>query len=129
MKETLDAEGNSQLNGIAAVGSSGGGQLAAPLRLTLGAAAWVVTGFLGTDFRRSSRFTERTNAVTDVKIYSNAARAELFLNGESQGTRDNDGNAIFIWKDIKLSTGKNQIEARAEKGGTPVSDSCVWTLK
>jgi beta-galactosidase len=77
----------------------------------------------------SRRFTERTNAVTDVKVYSNAARAELFLNGKSQGTRDNDGNAIFIWKDIQLSPGKNQVEARAEKGGTPVSDSCVWMLK
>jgi beta-galactosidase len=77
----------------------------------------------------SRRFTERTNAVTDVKVYSNVAKAELFLNGKSQGTRDNDGNAVFIWKDIKLSPGKNQVEARAEKGGTPVSDSCVWTLK
>ena len=77
----------------------------------------------------SRRFTERTNAVTDVKIYSNAAKAELFLNGKSQGTRENDGNVVFIWKDIQLSPGKNQVEARAEKGGTPVSDSCVWTLK
>jgi beta-galactosidase len=77
----------------------------------------------------SRRFTERTNAVTDVKVYSNAARAELFLNGKSQGTRENDGNAVFIWKDVTLGPGKNQVEARAEKSGTPVSDSCVWTLK
>ena len=31
----------------------------------------------------SRRFTERTNAVTDVKIYSNAKTAELLLNGTS----------------------------------------------
>jgi beta-galactosidase len=77
----------------------------------------------------SRRFTERTNAVTDVKIYSNAAKAELFLNGASQGSRDNDGNAIFIWKDIKLSPGKNQIEVRANQGGASITDGCVWTLK
>jgi hypothetical protein len=38
-------------------------------------------------------------------------------------------DAVFIWKDITLSPGKNQIEARAGKGGTPVSDSCIWVLK
>jgi len=64
-----------------------------------------------------------------LAVYSNAAKAELFLNGKSQGTRDNDGNAVFIWKDIKLSPGKTRVEARAEKGGAPVGDSCVWTLK
>ena len=77
----------------------------------------------------SRRFTERTNAVTEVKVYSNAARTELFLNGKSCGTRDNDGNAVFIWKDITLSPGKNQVEARADRDGARVSDSCGWTLK
>jgi len=77
----------------------------------------------------SRRFIERTNAVTDVKIYSNAAKAELLVNGRSQGARDNDGNAIFIWKDIRLNPGKNRIEARAERNGVPVKDECVWVLK
>ena len=76
----------------------------------------------------SSRFTERTNAVTDVKIYSNARTAELFVNGASQGTRDNDGNAVFIWKNIKLAAGENRIEARAERAGQTLNDNCVWTL-
>jgi beta-galactosidase len=77
----------------------------------------------------SRRFTERTNAMTDVKVYSNAAKAELLVDGKSQGMQDNDGNAVFIWKDIKLSSGKNQVEARAEKDGVQVSDGCVWVLK
>ena len=32
---------------------------------------------------KSRRFTERTNAVTDVKIYSNAKNVELLVNGVS----------------------------------------------
>jgi len=32
------------------------------------------------------RFTDRTNAVTDVKVYSNARRVELLLNGKHRVT-------------------------------------------
>jgi beta-galactosidase len=77
----------------------------------------------------SRRFTERTNAVTDVKIYSNAATAELFLNGTSQGVRTNDDNSVFIWKSLQLKPGENSVEARAEKNGQPLTDSCTWNLK
>jgi beta-galactosidase len=74
------------------------------------------------------RFTERTNAVTDVKVYSNAAQVELFLNGRPQGARANDGNAVFLWKDIALSPGKNTIEARANTGSALLTDRCWWNL-
>jgi beta-galactosidase len=77
----------------------------------------------------SRRFTERTNAVTDIKIYSNALQAELMVNGASQGSRTNDGNAVLLWKDIKLKAGENQIEAHAQKSGKVMTDQCVWTLK
>ncbi len=76
----------------------------------------------------SSRFTERTNAATDVKIYSNAKTAELFVNGASQGTRENDGNGVFIWKDTKLAIGENHIEATAKYVGQTLKDSCDWKL-
>jgi beta-galactosidase len=74
----------------------------------------------------SRRFTERTKAVTDIKIYSNANAAELLLNGVPQGKRSNDGNAVFIWKNVQLSPGKNKIEAKAERDGRSLSDSCIW---
>jgi beta-galactosidase len=77
----------------------------------------------------SRRFTERTNAVTDVKIYSNAKEVDLSLNGNSQGRRNDGTNGVFVWKDVHLSAGQNQIEARAERNGKNLSDSCVWTLK
>jgi len=75
------------------------------------------------------RFTERTNAVTDVKIYSNADRVELLLNGVSQGERSDGTNGVFIWPDVKLSPGENHAAARAQRDGKSLSDECVWTLK
>jgi len=77
----------------------------------------------------SRRFTERTNAVTDVKIYSNAKEVELLLNGKSLGARHDGTNGVFIWKDVQLKTGENRVEARAERNGQKLTDSCVWTLK
>jgi len=77
----------------------------------------------------SRRFTERTNAVTNVKIYSNAKTAELFVNGISQATRENNGNAVFIWENVKLTPGENRIEAKAQQGDQPFTDTCMWVLK
>ncbi|MFZ0828181.1 MAG: glycoside hydrolase family 2 TIM barrel-domain containing protein [Verrucomicrobiia bacterium] len=77
----------------------------------------------------SRRFTERTNAVTDVKIYSNAPKVELLLNGKSQGERVIGTNGIFIWKDVALKPGENRVAAMAEREGKHLSDRCVWNLK
>jgi beta-galactosidase len=79
----------------------------------------------------SRRFTERANAVTDVKVYSNAAEVELLVNNVSQGKRAGGTNGVFIWKEVKLSdaVGGNQIEARARRNGQSLTDHCVWTLK
>jgi beta-galactosidase len=77
----------------------------------------------------SRRFTERTNAVTDVKIYSNAKKVELLLNGKSRGNRSDGTNCVFIWKGVQLQSGENQVTVRAERNGQKLSDSCVWTLK
>ena len=76
----------------------------------------------------SRRHTTRTNAVTDVKIYSNAKEVELLLNGTSQGQRTNDGNAVFVWKNLQLKPGENTVEAKAERNGAPLNDRCTWML-
>ncbi len=77
----------------------------------------------------SRRYTDRTNAVTDVKVYSNAAQAELLVNGTSHGVQTNDGNGVIIWKDVTLARGRNSIDARAQRNGGALSDSCAWTLR
>ena len=76
----------------------------------------------------SRRFAERTNAVTDVKIYSNAAEPELFINGVSQGKRSDGTNGVFIWKNLTLAPGENKITASAQRNGQPLADACVWKL-
>jgi beta-galactosidase len=77
----------------------------------------------------SRRFTERTNAVTDVKIYSNAKEVELLMNGISQGKHNDGTNCVFVWKNVELKSGENKVEAKAENGGANLTDSCIWTLK
>jgi beta-galactosidase len=77
----------------------------------------------------SRRHLERTNAVTDVKVYSNAGDVELFLNGTSRGTRNSTGNGVYLWKDLELTRGENRVEARAQKDGRTLNDQCVWNLK
>jgi len=76
----------------------------------------------------SRRFVERTNAVTDVKIYSNSDAPELFVNGISQGKRSDGTNRVFVWKNVTLSPGENRISARAQRGGQEIHDECAWKL-
>ncbi len=77
----------------------------------------------------SRRDTERTNAVTNVKIYSNAKQVELLVNGASLGKKSAGDNGVFVWPNVKLAPGKNHIEARAQREGKNLSDECFWTLK
>lgn len=77
----------------------------------------------------SRRFTVRTNALTDVKVYSNAKEVELVVNGISRGKHSDAVNCIFRWKNIKLQPGVNHIETQAEIRGQTVRDRCEWTLK
>ena len=76
----------------------------------------------------SRRFMERTNAVTDVKIYSNATEPEFFVNGVSQGKHSDGVNGVFVWKDITLASGENKITASALKDGQTLNDACVWNV-
>lgn len=77
----------------------------------------------------SRRFTERTNALTDVKIYSNAKKVELLVNGKSLGKCSGSANRAFVWKNVELALGENRIEAKARRNGQELRDECVWKLK
>jgi hypothetical protein len=51
---------------------------------------------------------------------------ELLVNGVSQGSHSSDGNDVFTWSNIQLAAGQNRIEAKAERDGQDLSDSCAW---
>jgi beta-galactosidase len=77
----------------------------------------------------SSRFSERTVPVTEVKVYSNAPRVSLEVNGVSMGEQaDPSVDRIFLWHGISLAPGPNRVSASAHFGTASVTDSCVWTL-
>ena len=76
------------------------------------------------------RFTDRTNNLADVKVYSNLSKPTLWLNGTSIGSGNNRGDGVFIWKSIPLISGENQIEVRADdKEHHEITDKCIWKLK
>ena len=78
----------------------------------------------------SSRFTERADALTDVKAYSNASEVALELNGRTVGTlRDPTGQHIFRWTGVTLAPGENRVRVKAHFGTSEMTDSCIWTLK
>lgn len=73
----------------------------------------------------SRRFTERKEAATAVKVYSNAPEVELFVNGQSHG-RQTGSQGIFLWGEVKLKEGDNEIRASAMIGGELKTDNCTW---
>ena len=76
------------------------------------------------------RFTERTDAVTEVKVYSNAPSVTLQVNGVSLGTQSDPlGTRTFRWQNVTLSPGENRVSVTAFEGPQAATDSCTWTLK
>lgn len=71
------------------------------------------------------RYTERTDSVTDIKLYTNQPTATLYVNGQKIGKGKNDGLGRIVFKDINLRKGENIIEAKSSK---TLTDRCVWML-
>jgi beta-galactosidase len=71
------------------------------------------------------RYIDRAYGIVDVKAYSNAKQAQLVLNGNEIGTAACSGG-ICVWPQVKLSSGLNQLVARAEISGTALTDSIQW---
>ena len=77
----------------------------------------------------SRRFTERIVPITDIKIYTNAPSAELFVNGQSAGRKVKDDLNRIVWNNIRLIEGRNTITVRSKVRGKNLSDSCIWVLQ
>jgi beta-galactosidase len=73
------------------------------------------------------RYVDRAYAVTDVKAYSNAEKAALFLNGNEIGAAP-CSNGICSWRSVRLSEGANELTVTAQVGGAAITDSLHWSL-
>lgn len=76
----------------------------------------------------SKRHTERSEQETDIKVYSNCSDISLYVNGTEYPGTVGDHN-VFIWKNIRLQTGKNEIRVSGKSGGKTITDQCEWILK
>jgi len=74
------------------------------------------------------RFTERKEAQTDVKVYTNLPEATLYLNGKKMGKQKKNELGIMVWKDIRLDKGQNEIKVEGKANKQMITDSCEWTL-
>ncbi|MDE5859200.1 MAG: glycoside hydrolase family 2 protein, partial [Oscillospiraceae bacterium] len=79
-------------------------------------------------------FSRRESVVPQIKAYSNADSAELFIDGVSQGTinrsdLDSASSTVFIWKNVKIAAEReNEIFVKGFfKDGTVLEDKTVWT--
>ena len=75
------------------------------------------------------RYTDRTYADTQVKVYTTAADATLYVNGKKVGKKKADGLHRIVWENVTLQPGENTIEVSAKAGKQTLTEKCVWTLK
>jgi beta-galactosidase len=73
----------------------------------------------------SSRHEHRTAEGMEVKVYSNATMVELFINGRSLGLQAGEDH-VFLWKNILLTRGANEVEVQAWIDGKQLKDKAVW---
>jgi beta-galactosidase len=78
-----------------------------------------------------TRWGER-NERKMVKVYSNCASAELFVNGVSQGTRQRQSQdfpaAGLRWM-VPLRPGRNTVKVVARREGVTVTDELTWSYQ
>lgn len=79
------------------------------------------------------RFLRRPSKVPQVKVYSNAEKVELFVNGESAGIVERKSltpfyDTVFTWENIVINTGENnEIKAAAYfADGKKQEDTAFW---
>ena len=75
----------------------------------------------------SRRWIERTEALTRVRVYSNADRVALTLNGQALGEAPCAGS-ICTMENVRLAPGANVVTAHATFGARTVDDRVEWRL-
>ncbi|MEP6939014.1 MAG: glycoside hydrolase family 2 TIM barrel-domain containing protein [Rudaea sp.] len=73
----------------------------------------------------SRRYTDRAYPFVEVRVYSNADRATLTVNGESRGEAACPGR-ICVWPEVALRAGHNEVAVGATISGKALSDRVEW---
>jgi beta-galactosidase len=71
------------------------------------------------------RYVDRAYPIVDVRAYSNAEHAVLFVNGEARGDAACP-RRICVWREVALRSGRNEVHAIANVGGKSISDAVEW---
>ena len=74
----------------------------------------------------SRRFVERTEARTNVRVYTNLPEATLYINGKMIGKQKKDSIGRMVWEGVSLTKGNNEIRVEGKSGKQTLTDSCVW---
>ncbi len=75
-----------------------------------------------------SRYVDRAYPVTDVRVYSNAPRTSLTVNGRLIGTISDCPNMVCVWPAVVLREGANEVVASGAFAGGPVEHRVGWQL-
>jgi beta-galactosidase len=76
----------------------------------------------------SSLYTERAYRIADVRVYSNAPKTSLKVNGKLVGVLADCPDRICVWNGVLLSTGANNIVATGAFPKVDVEDKVQWHL-
>ncbi|MBP1541353.1 MAG: glycoside hydrolase family 2 protein [Prevotella sp.] len=73
----------------------------------------------------SKRYVHRKENVTDVKAFTTAPSAKLYINGKLVGASKADDYRTITWKDVRLADGKNLVVLKTAHG----EDTCEWIVE
>jgi beta-galactosidase len=76
----------------------------------------------------SSLYIERAYRVADVRVYSNAPKTSLKINGKLVGVLDACLDHICVWNAVALAAGNNNIVATGSFPSGAVEDKVRWHL-
>ncbi|MBO9596128.1 MAG: beta-galactosidase [Niabella sp.] len=75
------------------------------------------------------RDSMRTQASTTVQAFSNLAQMRLFVNGKEVKGHNGVNKKHWVFENIHLKKGANEIEATGSANGKPLKDAMTWILQ
>lgn len=76
----------------------------------------------------SRDYQERAYRVVDVRVYSNASKTSLSVNGKPVGALQSCPEHICVWNAVELRPGANAVVATGSFPAGPLSDKVQWHL-